>query len=213
MDGGSSATIPRSRAIAYTGVGILIALAGFGLSSRYLVPGSQVGSGSIGPASAATSAAGRSIAVLPFTNLSGSKENEYFSDGITDDVLTALASVGDLRVISRTSVMQYKGTTKPLRQIAQELGVTTVLEGSVRREARQIRVTAQLIDARSDQHIWAHTYDRKVEDIFRIQTEIARDIAAKLQARLSPETERRMAMEPTQNLTARPQDGPTDRGA
>jgi TolB-like protein/Tfp pilus assembly protein PilF len=128
----------------------------------------------------------KSIAVLPFENLSDAKENAYFADGVQDEILTNLAKVADLKVISRTSVMQYKeAATRNLRQIGQLLGVAHVLEGSVQRIANKVRVNAQLIDARNDAHLWAQTYDRDLADVFAIQSEIAETIAQQLQARLS----------------------------
>lgn len=127
------------------------------------------------------------IAVLPFENWSGSKENEYFSDGITDDVLTQLARIDGLKVISRTSVMQYKDGKKPIGQIANELRVGAILEGSVRRHGNKVRITAQLIDATNDRHLWAETYDRDISDMFAVQSEIATRIAKALRAKLTPE--------------------------
>ncbi len=144
----------------------------------------------------------RSIAVLPLANLSGDPENEYFSDGITDEILTTLAKVGDLRVISRTSVMRYKNTDKSLREIASELGVAHVLEGSVQRAGERVRINAQLIDASTDQHLWAERYDRPLEDIFAVQSEIAQQIARALQATLTPPEGARLDRRPTVNLTA-----------
>ena len=144
----------------------------------------------------------RSVAVLPFTNLSESKENEYFSDGITEAILTNLAKVSDLKVISRTSVMQYKGTRKPLRQIGQELGVAHVLEGSVQRAGDRVRITAQLINARTDEHLWAENYDRELKDIFAIQSEIAEQIAGALRTRLSAAERNRLATIPTSDSEA-----------
>jgi adenylate cyclase len=130
--------------------------------------------------------AGRgSIAVLPFNNLSPDPENEYFSDGVTEEILTSLAKVEGLKVISRTSVMRYKGTTKSLREIGRELGVASILEGSVRRAGDRVRITAQLIDARGDQHLWADRYDRDLEDIFAIQTDVAESIVEALRMRLT----------------------------
>jgi non-specific serine/threonine protein kinase len=124
----------------------------------------------------------KSIAVLPFQNLSPDPENAYFADGMTEDVLTQLAKIQDMKVIARTSVMQYKGTTKPVREIARELGVATVLEGSVRRAGNRVRITGQLIDARTEQHLWAENYDRDLADIFAIQSEVAEQIATALTA-------------------------------
>src|SRR5262249_3162278 len=114
----------------------------------------------------------KSIAVLPFENLSEEKQNEYFADGVQDEILTDLAKIADLKVISRGSVMQYKsGVVRNLREIGQQLGVAHLLEGSVQRAANKIRVNAQLIDARTDAHLWAQTYDRDLADIFAIQSE------------------------------------------
>jgi TolB-like protein len=117
----------------------------------------------------------KSIAVLPFENLSEEKQNEYFADGVQDQILTDLSQIADLKVISRTSVMQYKsGIARNLRKIGEELGAAHVLEGSVQRAANKIRVSAQLIDARTDAHLWAQTYDRDLADVFAIQSEIAK---------------------------------------
>ena len=127
-----------------------------------------------------------SIAVLPFTNMSASAENEFFSDGVTEEILTTLARIDGLKVISRTSVMQYKGTTKPLPRIGRELGVAKVLEGSVRLVGQRVRITAQLIDAATDRHLWAERYDRELEDIFAIQSDVAGRIVEALKGRLSP---------------------------
>lgn len=115
----------------------------------------------------------KSIAVLPFQNFSDSKDDEYFSDGITDDILTQLSKVRALKVISRTSVMKYKNTQKTAPEIAKELGVESILEASVRRSGSRIRIVGQLIDAVNDKHIWAEKYDRQLKDIFTIQSEVA----------------------------------------
>src|SRR5215468_11255182 len=124
----------------------------------------------------------KSIAEQPFQNLSEEKQNEYFTDGVQDEILTDLAKIADLKVISRTSVMQYKsGLARNLRKIGEELGVAHVLEGSVQRTANEVRVNAQLIDARNDAHLWAQTYDRDAADVFAIQSEIAKAIADQLQ--------------------------------
>src|SRR5919198_1836443 len=113
----------------------------------------------------------KSIAVLPFENLSANQENAFFTDGVQDEILSYLAKVADLKVISRTSVMQYKsGITRNLREIGQQLGVAHVLEGSVQRAGGKVRVNAQLIDARTDAHLWAQTYDRDLADVFAIQS-------------------------------------------
>lgn len=157
--------------------------------------------GSSPPAGPAPASA-RSVAVLPFENLSANPSDEYFSDGITEDVLTALAKIGDLHVISRTSSMAYKGTDKTLREIGRELGAATIVEGSVRRQGDRVRIVAQLVDARDDRHVWAETYDRDLTDIFAIQSEIAEAIASALEAELT-ETERsRITAGNTANLDA-----------
>lgn len=142
------------------------------------------------------------IAVLPFVNMSPDPDQEFFSDGITEDLLTSLSRIRGMRVISRTSVMRYKGTELPVTEIARELGVSYVLEGSVRREASEVRVTAQLIDALDDTHLWAETYDRELTGIFQIQSEIAQRIADALEQRLSPGDRMRIAEGGTENLTA-----------
>jgi TolB-like protein/Tfp pilus assembly protein PilF len=145
----------------------------------------------------------KSIAVLPFENMSRDPDNAFFTDGVQDQVLTALAKVADLKVISRTSVMQYKsGVARNLREIAQQLGVTHVLEGSVQRAGNKVRVNAQLINARTDAHEWADNYDRPVDDVFAIQSEIAKAIADQLQAKLSPKEKSAMEQAPTRDLVA-----------
>src|SRR5437870_1995054 len=145
----------------------------------------------------------KSIAVLPFENLSDDKENAFFTDGVQDEILMDLAKVADLKVISRTSVMQYRDALKRnLREIAQQLGVAHVLEGSVQRAGNRIRVTAQLIDARTDAHLWAEHYDRPLDDVFAIQSEIAKTIADQLQAKISLSEKAAIEKAPTTNLVA-----------
>jgi TolB-like protein/Tfp pilus assembly protein PilF len=144
----------------------------------------------------------QSVAVLPLSNLSDDPENEYFSDGMTDDIITQLSKVRGLKVTSRTSIMQYRNTTKSLGQIGGELGVTNILEGSVRRAGNRVRVVAQLIDTQSDKHLWAESYDRDLTDIFGIQEEIAEHIAGALQATLTVNEEKELAKKPTDNLEA-----------
>jgi len=145
----------------------------------------------------------KSIAVLPFENLSEEKANQFFADGMQDEILTDLARIADLKVISRTSVMQYKtSAARNLREIGQQLGVANVLEGSVQRAANRIRVNAQLIDARTDAHVWAHTYDNDLADVFAIQSEIAKAIADQLQAHLSPTEKAAIEKPPTTDLPA-----------
>ena len=145
----------------------------------------------------------KSIAVLPFTNLSADKENAFFTEGVQDDILTALAKFADLKVISRMSVASYvAGPHRNLREIGQELGVANVLEGSVRRAGGKVRVTAQLIEMRTNTHLWAETYDRDLADVFAIQSDIAQQIATALEAKLAPEEKARLAAKPTANSEA-----------
>src|SRR6267378_499219 len=156
-----------------------------------------------GPTTSALRVLDKSIAVLPFENLSSDKENAYFTDGVQDEVLTYLAKIADLKVISRTSVLQYKsGVARNLREIAQQLGVANIVEGSVQRSNNRVRVNAQLIDARNDAHLWAQTYDRDLADVFAIQSEIARAIADQLQAKLSPAEKNAIELRPTTNVAA-----------
>src|SRR5437667_9776117 len=155
------------------------------------------------PTTSALRVLDKSIAVLPFENLSEEKQNEYFADGVQDEILTDLAKIADLKVISRTSVMQYKsGLARNLRKIGEELGVAHVVEGSVQRAANKIRVNAQLIDARNDAHLWAKTYDRDLADVFAIETELAQLIANELQAKLSAGEKASIEEKPTQDLVA-----------
>ncbi|MGA7273727.1 MAG: FlgO family outer membrane protein, partial [Candidatus Udaeobacter sp.] len=155
------------------------------------------------PVSPVPSIPEKSIAVLPFENLSDQKQNAFFADGVQDEILTDLAKVADLKVISRTSVMQYKtGVTRNLREIANSLRVVYVLEGSVQRAANRVRVSAQLIDARTDTHLWAERYDRDLADVFAIQSEIAKAIADQLQAKISPSEKAAIEKAPTTNLAA-----------
>jgi TolB-like protein/Tfp pilus assembly protein PilF len=141
----------------------------------------------------------KSIAVLPFENLSDDKENAYFADGIQDDVLTNLSKIGDLKVISRTSVMPYRGKTSNVREIGKALGVATILEGSVRRIGNRVRVNVQLINAENDEHMWAEDYDRDLTDVFAIQTDLAQKIANELRAKLSPSERQQIERKPTEN--------------
>jgi TolB-like protein/Flp pilus assembly protein TadD len=144
----------------------------------------------------------KSIAVLPFESLSDEKENAYFADGIQDDVLTNLSKIGDLKVISRTSVMSYRGKASNVREIGKALGVATILEGSVRRVGNRVRVNVQLINAENDEHMWAEDYDRDLTDVFAIQTDLAQKIANELQAKLSPTEKAQIERRPTENSEA-----------
>src|SRR5438477_10853296 len=145
----------------------------------------------------------KSIAVLPFENLSAEKENAFFADGVQNEILTDLAKIADLKVISRTSVMVYKvGNPRNLRDVGQQLGVAHVLEGSVQRAGAKVRVSAQLIDARTDKHVWAGSYDRELADVFAIETELAQTIAGELQAKLRSSEKAAIEEKPTQDLVA-----------
>ena len=156
-----------------------------------------------GQSEAATGIQQKSIAVLPFENLSDDKQNTYFADGVLDQILTNLAKVSDLRVISHTSVRQYKsGEPRNLREIGKQLGVTHILEGSVRRSGDRLRISAQLIDARTDSQIWAETYDRTAADLFAIQSDLAQSIVTQLQTKLSAQQKAEIEQLPTQDLLA-----------
>ena len=144
----------------------------------------------------------RSVAVLPFANLSPDPENEYFADGVTEDVISHLSKIGALSVISRTSVLPFKTSDRPLREIGAALGAGNLLQGSVRRSADRVRIAAQLVDAATGRYLWTETYDRRLTDVFAIQTDVALQIAAALQARLSTDERSRIRKEPTSNLQA-----------
>jgi len=157
-----------------------------------------------GPAESKAVITRQSIAVLPFDNRSRNADDEFFVEGIHDDLLTNLARIGSLKVISRTSVMRYKDTEKPIPEIAKELGVATIMEGAVQRSGSTVRINVQLIDAETDEHLWAEIYDRKLsaENLFAIQSEISEAIADALKATLSPEEQQRINTVPTENLAA-----------
>ena len=181
----SAPAAPRRRrnVIALVAIGIIVsAAAGFFLLPR-----------------ASARRIDKSIAVLPFENFSDDKENAYFADGIQDDILTNLSKIGDLKVISRTSVMPYRGAEKNVREIAKALGVSAILEGSVRKSGNRIRVNVQLINAANDEHIWSDVYDRDLTDVFAIQTDLAKKIADELHAKLSPSEKEQMTRKPTEN--------------
>ena len=183
----SPGTHRRRNIIALTAIGLAVsAVAGFFLFPR-----------------ASERMVEKSIAVLPFQSLSDEKENAYFADGIQDDILTNLSKIGDLKVISRMSVMSYRGdAVRNAREIGKALGVATLLEGSVRRIGNRVRVNVQLINASNDEHIWAEDYDRDLTDVFAIQTDLAQKITSALQAKLSPTEKARLDRRPTQNSDA-----------
>jgi TolB-like protein/class 3 adenylate cyclase/Flp pilus assembly protein TadD len=169
---------------------LAIVIAGIAMFSRYR-------------AQSTLTAPEKSIAVLPFENLSDDKENAYFTEGVGEEILTDLAKIADLKVISRTSVMQYRNAVRRnLREIGEQLGVAHVLEGSVQRSGGRVRVSAQLIDARTDAHLWAEHYDRPLDDVFAIQSEVAQAIADQLNAKLSPAEKEAIKRRPTADLVA-----------
>ncbi|HLG93710.1 MAG TPA: protein kinase, partial [candidate division Zixibacteria bacterium] len=155
-----------------------------------------------GAAQPAGGTALKSIAVLPFDNISPDSENEYFSDGLTEEIITHLSKIRTLKVISRTSAMRYKGVKKPLRQIAGELGVEFILEGSVRRQGNDLRISAQLIDAVQDSHLWAEKYRGTLEDVFDIQEKVAGEITGALRLQLSPNEQKDLKQRPTEDAEA-----------
>ncbi len=180
----------RRKLLKLAALALALVLGAFGLTSYFLQRQ---------PTPAAAEPAQKSIAVLPLENLGDDKENAYFADGIQDDILTSLARIGELKVISRTSVAQYRGANvaRNLRGIARELGVENILEGSVRRDGNRVLINVQLIDARNDRHIWAERYDRTLIDSIGLQGELATQIAVALQARLAPEEKARLETKPT----------------
>jgi len=189
---------PEARSVRHTR--FAFAAAAFvilGMSALFVFQPSRIRNAALNPAS------DKSIAVLPFENLSEEKANAFFAEGVQDEILTDLAKIADLKVISRTSVLNYKsGVARNLREIAQQLGVANVVEGSVQRSGNRVRVNAQLVDARNDAHLWAQTYDRDLEDVFAIQSEIAKAIADQLRAKLSPAEKNAIEQRPTYDLTA-----------
>ena len=184
-----------SRKLDFFIIGALRLALAFVIIDQYVLDKSQP--------SAETTENRRSIAVLPFANRSAAEENAaFFADGIHDELLTRLAKIGDLKVISRTSVMEYRDTTKKMRQIGEELGVGSILEGGVQRAGNTVRINVQLIDAQTDEHLWAHSYDRELNaaNIFAIQSEISTSIAKALWVTLSPDEQQRIAAVPTENI-------------
>ena len=197
VDVAASARQPRKHAwivVVIVGAALSVGLFFFGRYSAQTPRQSEAAAGSTIPQ--------KSIAVLPFENLSDDKGAAYFADGIQDEILTKLASIADLKVISRTSTAKYKSKPEDLKTVSQQLGVATVLEGSVQKAADKVRVNVQFIDARADSHLWAKTYDRDMKDVFAIQSEIAQEIADSLQAKLSPAEATKLATAPTKDTAA-----------
>jgi TolB-like protein/class 3 adenylate cyclase/Tfp pilus assembly protein PilF len=200
-------TSPRWPRIALVVTLLVSVIALFISSLIFFNPASQPTARAPAPGALATSALAaipeKSIAVLPFENLSDEKENAYFADGVQDEILTHLAKVADLKIIGRISVMQYKsGVARNLREIGEQLGVANAVEGSVQRSGNRVRVNAQLVDTRTDRQLWGQTYDRDLADVFAIQSEIAKAIADQLQANLSPREKDAIERPPTGDVTA-----------
>ena len=187
-------------AIIVLGLAVLFFARHRSLPASVRAPSSPAPGGAV--LSAPARIAEKSIAVLPFENRSDEKENAYFADGIEDEILTRLSNISDLKVISRTSTRQYQSKPANLREIAKQLGVANILEGSVQKVADQVRVNVQLINVQSDSHLWAETYDRKLTDIFGVESEIAKRIAESLQAKLTGHEEQALAFKPTNNPEA-----------
>src|SRR5207253_3242701 len=175
----------RRRRVALAGAALTLAIAAIALGS-WLYQRTQ-----------STSQMERSIAVLPFENLSSDKENAYFVEGIQDEILTRLSKIADLKVISRTSTQHYKSAPENLRDIAKQLGVAHILEGSVQKSADAVRVNVQLIKAANDSHLWSDTFDRKLTDIFSVESEVAKAVADQLRAKLTGHEEQEIAAKPT----------------
>ena len=176
---------------------LLLALGYFTVDKFLLAPRRAAAPGEL-----SSTASSKSIAVLPFENLSSDKENAYFADGIQDEILTKLASIADLKVISRISTAKYKSKPEDLKTVSQQLGVATVLEGTVQRANDKVRVNVQLIDARTDTHLWAKSYDRALKDIFAVESEVSQEIADALRAKLSPGEANYLATAPTKDPEA-----------
>jgi TolB-like protein/tetratricopeptide (TPR) repeat protein len=197
--GGQAEQVPVAQARTKSHVWIYVAIVAAALSVGLFMLG-RYGFRAASPSTSEVPA--KSIAVLPFDNLSRDPDNAYFAEGVQDEILTRLAKVADLKVISRTSTQRFKSAPSDLRDIAKQLGVMNILEGSVQKANDQVRVNVQLINAMSDAHLWADTYDRKLVDIFSVESEIAKTIADTLQAKLTGSEKQMMALQPTNDMTA-----------
>jgi TolB-like protein/Tfp pilus assembly protein PilF len=194
----------RSRRKSYAWIYVVVVGVSFSIGLFFIGRYTARNTGSAARTEAATGSSipQKSIAVLPFENLSDDKNAAYFADGIQDEILTKLASIADLKVISRTSTAKYKSKPEDLKIVSQQLGVATVLEGSVQKAADKVRVNVQLIDARADSHLWAKSYDREMKDVFAVESEVAQEIADSLQAKLSPAEASTLATAPTKDPAA-----------
>jgi TolB-like protein/Flp pilus assembly protein TadD len=198
----ADATAKQSRGHAWIYVAVVGAVMSIALFVLGRYTASRSGSAETGRSAAAQSVPAKSIAILPFENLSDDKANAYFAEGVKDEILTKLAAVRDLKVISRTSTAKYQSKPDNLKAVAQELGVSTILEGAVQRAVNQVRVNVQLIDAATDTHLWAKSYDRDFKDVLGVQSAIAEEIAQALKANLSPSESNVLAAVRTQNTEA-----------
>src|SRR4029079_2510215 len=197
VDPAALARQPRKHAwivVVIVGAALSVGLFFFGRYSAQMPRQSELRTRSLAPQ--------KSIAVLPFENLSDDKGAAYFADGIQDEILTKLASIADLKVISRTSTAKYKSKPEDLKTVSQQLGVATVLEGSVQKANDKVRVNVQLIDARADSHLWAKSYDRDIKDVFAVESEVAQETADSLQQKLSPAEANTLVTAPTKNTAA-----------
>jgi TolB-like protein/Tfp pilus assembly protein PilF len=200
VDAGTSITRKTGRKLVAITAGLAVIAAGL-FVFRFVHSTSEITAPAVSaPVTAAIPA--KSIAVLPFENLSEDKANAYFAEGIQDEILTRLARIADLKVISRTSTQRYKSAPADLREIAKQLGVANILEGSVQKSNDQVRITVQLINALNDSHLWAETYDRKLIDVFQVETDLAQKIASSLEAKLTGSEQRAIAARPTENTEA-----------
>ena len=200
VDPGVAAHSPKKHAWVYVVIVAAALSAGLFFMGRYTLR--NTASAARTEAVTGSSIPQKSIAVLPFENLSDDKGAAYFADGIQDEILTKLASIADLKVISRTSTAKYKSKPEDLKTVSQQLGVANILEGSVQKAADKVRVNVQLIDARADSHLWAKSYDRDMKDVFAVESEVAQEIADSLKARLSPAEVNTVASAPTQDTVA-----------
>jgi len=199
---GESITAKTNQKLNFVIMGVLLVAVGFLLSERFFMKTAEPEPLVTQDLAAEPSDPRKAIAVLPFENLSANQENEYFAAGVHEDILTYLSRIAELRVNSRTSVQQYAKTQLNLKDVALALGATYIVEGSVRRSGNQVRVTAQLIDAKTDEHLWAENFDRELTDIFAIQTAVAQEIVKALHAELSPQEVAMINDRPTESIEA-----------
>jgi TolB-like protein/Tfp pilus assembly protein PilF len=201
--GGTGAVAARNRRSVWLLAGVGLLIAALAVGGYWVWHPWRIASTASAPSTVATpTIPEKSIAVLPFENLSRDPDNAYFADGIQDEILTRLSKIADLKVISRTSTQTYKSAPRNLREIAQQLGVSNILEGRIQKSADQVRVTVQLINAVNDSHLWAESYDRKLSDVFQVESDVAQKIATALEARLTGREKNEISSAGTENLQA-----------